>query len=157
MTALSTRVEALRAAKQETKEKEAQAQPAPSSLVPCEPAAGLDCETYLIQPGRAAPALVVCGYERPDGTRDAVLQKDHAAWFLAWTEQLLVERTPLVGHNVAAFDFAVIAADAYERHGEEMGDRVMRRIFDLLDAGLVEDTLLRERLIDLAEIGRAHV
>jgi hypothetical protein len=93
----------------------------------------------------------VCGYERADGTRDVVVQKDHAGFFLAWTERLLAERTPLVGHNVAAFDFCVIAADAYERHGPDVGDTVMRRIFDMLDAGLVEDTMLRERLIDLAE------
>jgi len=155
MTALSTRVNALRAAQKDEREKEAQ-ETAPPSLVVrdnvvCEPSAGLDCETYLIQPGRAAPPLVVCGYERPDGTRDVVVQKEHAAWFLAWTERLLAEKTPLAGHNVSAFDFCVIAADAYERHGDEMGDRVLRRIFDLLDAGLVEDTLLRERLIDLAE------
>jgi hypothetical protein len=154
MTALSTRVEALRAAQQNQRE-ETQAIASPSlearDDVACVPAAGLDCETYLIQPGRAAPALVVCGYECADGTRDVVVQKDHAAFFLAWTGKLLAERTPLVGHNVAAFDFCVIAADAYERHGPDMGDTVMRRIFDLLDAGLVEDTLLRERLIDLAE------
>lgn len=151
MSALSTRVNAL---SREARERAAQEQPAAPSLSPAvalEPAAGLDCETYLIQPGRAAPQLVVCGYETPDGVQSVVVQAGHAQHFLAWTERLLAERMPLVGHNVAAFDLAVIAADAYERNGPDVGDAVMRRIFELLDAGLVEDTLLRERLIDLAE------
>ena len=151
MTALSTRVQAL---SREAKERAAQEQPAAPVLAPevaLVPAAGLDCETYLIQPGRAAPQLVVCGYETPDGVQSTVVQAGHAQHFLAWTERLLADRMPLVGHNVAAFDLAVIAADAYERNGPDVGDAVMRRIFELLDAGLVEDTLLRERLIDLAE------
>lgn len=128
MTALSTRVQAL---SREAKERAAQEQPAAPVLSPgvaLVPAAGLDCETYLIQPGRAAPQLVVCGYETPDGRQDVIVQAGHAQHFLAWTERLLAERMPLVGHNVSAFDFAVIAADAYERGGPDVGDVVMRRI-----------------------------
>jgi hypothetical protein len=149
MSKLSKRVEALSKAAQE---RAPDPVPVPVRVdVANVPAAGLDCETYLIQPGRAAPQLVVCGYEAPDGARDVILQAGHAQWFLTWTAKLLREKTPLVGHNVAAFDLTVIAADAYERHGPDVGDDVMRRVFELLDAGLVEDTLLRERLIDLAE------
>lgn len=150
MKKLSTRVEALsRAAKERAPAEE----PAPLSLpaqVECPPAAGLDVETFLIQPGRAAPPLVVCGYQTESGVKDTVVQKAHAQWFLDWTMPLLRDAVPLVNHNIP-YDFAVIAADAYEQHGSEMGDKVLQRIFDLLDAGLVEDTMLRERLIDLAE------
>lgn len=150
MTKLSTRVQALsRAAKERAPVEE----PAPLSLqapVECPPAAGLDVETFLIQPGRAAPPLVVTGYQTERGVKDTVVQRNHAQWFLDWTMPLLRDGVPLVNHNIP-YDFAVIAADAYEQHGPEMGDKVLQRIFALLDAGLVEDTMLRERLIDLAE------
>lgn len=147
-SALSKRVAAL---SKEAKEREPPVEPvAPVSFaVACVPAAGLDCETMLIQPGRAAPPLVVTGFQTEHGVQDTVVQKGHAQFFLDWTMPLLRDGVPLVNHNVP-YDFAVIAADAYAQ-SEELGDKVLTRIFALLDAGLVEDTMLRERLIDLAE------
>jgi hypothetical protein len=154
MSILSQRVAAL---SKEAKEREAaETQPlAPLSSVDVEivPACGLDCETKLIQPGRVAPPLVVTGYQTDHGVKDVITQHERvsaAQFFLDWTMPILRDRTPLVNHNMP-YDFVVIAADAFERHGEDMGYRVLDRIFDLLDAGLVEDTMLRERLIDLAE------
>jgi hypothetical protein len=64
----------------------------------------------------------------------------------------------LVNQNLP-FDFAVIAEEAH-RVDASLGlvgqagswhDLVMRRIFEMLDRGLVEDTQLRERLLDIAE------
>ncbi len=146
--------------------------------------AGLDCETFLIQPGRATPRLVVTGYQSADG-RQAIVTGDphdptvHARAFLAFTEAILREARALnhvgathsnapasmryiggllVNQNIA-FDFCAIAEDAHQADtalglvgtAESWFEAVMVRIFEMLDAALVEDTMLRERLIDLAE------
>lgn len=128
--------------------------------------AGLDCETFLIQPGRNTPRLVVTGYQSADGRR-AIVTGDvrdptvHARAFLAFTDAILEGKEAiggiLINQNIP-FDFAVIANDAYETDqilgtSDEDGlfEQVMRRIFTLLDRHRVEDTMLRERLIDIAE------
>jgi len=168
--------------------------------------AGLDCETFLIQPGRNVPRLVVTGYQATDG-RQAIVTGDandpsrHAMAFLLFTDRIIedtlrqtsskllgdpnvragvadvgtdalvhtavagtlsVERPKtrglLVNQNIA-FDFSVIAEDAHQcdrtlglvgKQGSFF-ETVMQRIFELLDLHLVEDTMLREQLIDLAE------
>jgi hypothetical protein len=69
--------------------------------------AGVDCETFLIQPGRAVPRFVVAGYQDCDGTRTVVTQldalnldtgfhenlrqqkKSHTDFFLAFTDSLV--------------------------------------------------------------------
>ncbi len=175
--------------------------------------AGLDVESFLIQPGRKVPRLVVCGYQAPTG-QQAIVTGDphdptrHARAFLAFTEPLvwlalrklatpeqvvklrveplnelgrfidehgihayasealelhqdtwLTRDVRLINQNIA-FDFSVIAEDAHQADivlgwvgdpERSLFDKVMRRIFELLDLGIVEDTLYRERLIDLAE------
>lgn len=124
--------------------------------------AGLDCETFLIQPGRAAPRLVVTGYQAANGAQAVVTKTEllvdgvvtplrlHAAeYFSAFMRHCLATRTKLVNQNIP-YDFVVHAADAFTV-SETLGDEVLCAIFDLLDADLVEDTMLRERLIDLAE------
>lgn len=158
--------------------------------------AGLDYETFLIQPGRRVPRLVVCGYQAADGRQQIVTgdPRDptvHVRAFLAFTEVIVVNPlrqtgralpsktddvidvgdTPpaaseviapvgglLVNQNIP-FDFSAIAEEAQQvdvKLGlvgklESYFEQVMQRIFELLDLGLVEDTMLRERLIDLAE------
>jgi hypothetical protein len=144
-------------------------------------AAGLDVETFLIQPGLSAPRLVVTGYQTSSGHRVVVnsrealfldvepprlvrLKGSQTDFFLEFTDALVSawlddlesnkdtskpKKGVLINQNIP-FDFAVIAADAY-REGEDKGDAVLRRIFEMLDLGMVEDTRLRERLIDLAE------
>ena len=140
--------------------------------------AGLDCETCLIQPGRAVPRLVVTGYQNTDGTQEIVTGAPggvrdvtaHARAFLAFTERLLrewaLEQRPevhyvgglLINQNIA-FDFSVVAEAAHQAdvelglvgHKDSWFERVMARIFEMLDVGIVEDTMLRERILDLAE------
>ncbi len=58
--------------------------------------AGLDCETFLIQPGRNTPRLVVTGYQSADGrqgivTGDANDPTVHARAFLAFTARIVGE------------------------------------------------------------------
>jgi len=148
--------------------------------------AGLDCETFLIQPGRAVPRLVVTGYQKADGTQQIVTGDPsdptiHARSFLSFTEHIVenalsklksvdgkevvaLERVGdgvgglLINQNIA-FDFSAIAEDAHQRDvalglvgsDESWFERVMQRIFELLDLRVVEDNALRERLLDLAE------
>ena len=58
----------------------------------------------------------MCGYERADGTRDVVVQKDHAGFFLAWTERLLAERTPeAIASALARLDVDEHGLDALDR------------------------------------------
>ena len=162
--------------------------------------AGLDCETFLIQPGRNTPRLVVTGYQVANGkqmivTGDANDPRVHARAFLAFTEVLItdalrhaskkvagaladpniIDMNPdalsahrahvsdrisglLVNQNIP-FDFCVLAEDAHQcdkklglvGKPESFFEQVMQRIFEMLDMHLVEDTMLREQLIDLAE------
>lgn len=139
--------------------------------------AGLDVESYLTQPGRRVPRLVVTGYQAANGKQAIVTGSEedllvHVRAFLAFTgvilgvhEGALVKKDTenvignlLVNQDIA-FDLCVIAEEAHRcdvilglvGHPDSWFDIVMRRIFDLLDRGLVEDTHLRERLIDLAE------
>lgn len=145
--------------------------------------AGLDCETFLIQPGRHVPRLVVTGYQASDGrqaivTGSALDPTVHVRAFLMFTERIIREAFEdakatkeaieiaaklkigglLVNQNIA-FDFSVIANEAHQvdvllglvGHPDSWFEKVMSRIFELLDLKLVEDPMLRERLIDLAE------
>lgn len=145
--------------------------------------AGLDCETKLIQPGRAVPQLIVTGYQATNGvqgivTGDANDIEVHVRAFLGFTEKIIRDAFTdakaakealakgdtlrvsglLVNQNIA-FDFSVIAEEAHQvdvRLGlvgkpESWFEAVMQRIFELLDLRLIEDPMLRERLIDLAE------
>ncbi len=137
--------------------------------------AGLDCETKLIQPGRNVPRLVVTGYQGPLGHQAIVTGVDangrvdptiHARAFLAFTEKIVraamgqsADRVSLLINQNIAFDFSVIAEDAHQcdilmgKVGQldSLFEQVMQRIFEMLDLNLIEDTMLRERLIDLAE------
>lgn len=67
-------------------------------------------------------------------------------------------RSMLINQNIA-FDFSVIAEEAHRLdellglvgHPDSWFEAVMTRIFELYDMRIVEDTMLRERLIDLAQ------
>lgn len=163
--------------------------PRPSGVLSEDPAeravasnfcAGLDCETKLIQPGRAVPKLVVTGYQAPNGQRVVVTERQafnvdtgdyhnfsgetQVDFFMrftdalvrSWLERLDEKLEPeeakrgVLINQNIPFDFCVIAEAAYQE-SEERGDAVLRRIFEMLDLNMVEDVRLRERLIDLAE------
>lgn len=141
--------------------------------------AGLDCETFLIQPGRNTPRLVVTGYQSASGHRvvvggNASDPTVHARAFCAFADAILANAdgkthtklgNVLINQNIP-FDFATIAEDAHQTDvtlglvGKDGSffEAVMQRIFAMLDRGMVEDTILRERLIDLAEgtLGKDH-
>ncbi len=103
-------------------------------------------------------------------TRDPTV---HARAFLAFTEKIIrdamgdgkavalkiVGTTGLLINQNVSFDLCVIAESAH-RADVELGfvgkveslfEATMQRIFEILDLLLVEDSLLRERLLDLAE------
>lgn len=125
--------------------------------------AGLDCETFLSQPGRVVPRLVVTGYQHADGTQfivtgDAKDPAVHAREFLAFTNHLMCGDAVLINQNIA-FDQCVIAEAAHQADiklglvdtDESWLDAVMRRMFELHDRRQIEDSMHREQLIDLAE------
>lgn len=100
-----------------------------------QPPIAFDTETALIEPGLLAPPLVcvsVC---------DALWHHSEAREHVeAWLEG---DRL-LVGHNVA-YDFAVIAAQWPD---------LVPAIFDKYARGQVTDTMIRQKLIDIASTGR---
>lgn len=95
----------------------------------------LDTETAPFGPGRMAPPLVCVSLS--DGARGTVLHWTEAETPVA---ELLASGETIVGHNIA-YDFAVLAAQF---------PALRRAIFDAYDAGRVEDTGIRAKLIDLA-------
>lgn len=94
-----------------------------------------DTETHLIRPGLLAPPIVCLSYA--DGrTKGLVHHFDTYPTIVAMLESDRV----LVGHNVA-YDFGVIVARWPE---------LMSEVFAKYSRGEVSDTLLRQKLIDIA-------
>jgi DNA polymerase-1 len=98
-----------------------------------------DTETALIADGLQAPPLVCMSIAHEDGT-ELVHHTEARSWILA----LLVSDRVLVGHNVA-FDFGVVASKFPD---------LMPAIFAKYERGEVTDTLLRQKLIDIASSSR---
>lgn len=98
-----------------------------------------DTETALIAPGLLAPPLVCLSYA--DGNETGLL---HHAEAREIVEALLESDRVLVGHNVA-FDFGVVASKWPE---------LMPAIFAKYERGEITDTLLRQKLIDIASSSR---
>lgn len=99
-----------------------------------------DTETDLIKPGRQAPRLVCMSIADAEGEVALVHQREARVWF----EALVEGDRLLVGHNVA-FDFAVAAAKWPD---------LMPAIFAKYERNEVTDTMLRQKLIDIASSRR---
>lgn len=147
----------------------------------CNRCAGLDVETFLIQPGRGAPRRVVTGYQAPNGQRVVVGTRGginldtkqvftfspgetHVDFFLrftdalvkSWLERLDEKLSPEAPKEGVLLNQNIpfdlcVIAEEAYRESAERGDEVLRRIFEMFDLGMIEDVRLRERLIDLAE------
>lgn len=91
----------------------------------------LDTETYLIRPGLEAPPLVCVSWADERGSGLALKEDAHRF--------VLEDQSPFVLHN-SGFDLCVLA--------EHLGR--IDWVFDRLDAGSVSDTLVREKLLDIA-------
>jgi len=98
-----------------------------------------DTETALIEPGLLAPPFVCLSLAHESGV-ELVHRTDARPWF----EALLDSDCLLVGHN-AAFDFGVAAAAWPD---------LLSAIFDKYERGEVTDTMLRQKLIDIASTSR---
>ncbi len=95
----------------------------------------LDAETVAIAPGLQAPPLVCLAVAGP-GAEDLVTWREAEDLAAA----LLDSHEVLVGHGVA-FDFAVLAANY---------PRLLGKIFDAYGSDRIEDTGIRQKLLDLA-------
>jgi DNA polymerase I-like protein with 3'-5' exonuclease and polymerase domains len=98
-----------------------------------------DTETALIAPGLQAPPLVCVSIA--DGLDAELVHHTEAR---EWIVGLLESDRVLVGHNVA-FDFGVVAA---------VWPDLMPLIFDKYSRGEITDTMLRQKLIDIASSSR---
>lgn len=102
---------------------------------PGPPPITFDTETALIRPGRQAPPLVCMSYD-DDGVH--LVGHEEAPRLMA---EFLASGRLLVGHNVA-FDLGVIAAQE---------PSLLPAIFQAYEDGRVADTMIRQKLIDIAE------
>jgi len=106
-----------------------------------------DCETFLIEPGGGAPPLVCFGWSKydteTDKTESGILHHtDDVVGFLRAAFRETIEKNGrVVNHNIP-FDFSVIC----HAHPDLIPD-----IFELYDRGIVEDTMIREQLFDIAK------
>lgn len=106
-----------------------------------------DCETFLIEPGGGAPPLVCFGWTKYDTDTDKaesgiLHHTDDVVGFLRDAFRETLEKGGrIVNHNIP-FDFSVIC----QAHPELLSD-----VFDLYDRGVVEDTMIREQLFDIAK------
>lgn len=98
-----------------------------------------DTETALIAPGLQAPPLVCVSL-----ADSADVELVHHTEAREWIEALLESDRLIVGHNVA-FDFGVVAAKWPD---------LLEAIFDKYDRGEVSDTMIRQKLIDIAATSR---
>lgn len=102
----------------------------------------LDCETWLIAPGRLAPPVVSVCVAVDSAEPELWLARDPAC--VQRLGDLLDDADLVVGHNVA-FDLACIV-----EQWPQLWDFVER----LYSEGKVEDTMLNARLADIATTGR---
>lgn len=95
-----------------------------------------DTETFPILKGLVTPRLVVSSYD--DGESSGLLTPEETIGFL--TRALSDPDTHLVGHNIM-FDIVVAA----RHHGP-----LLAMFLDAADQGRIHDTMLREKLINMA-------
>lgn len=101
-----------------------------------------DTETSLIRPGRTAPPMTCMTWQEYDGETLSEAQIClHSAAALYMREWLADPEVIFVGHNVA-FDFAVICAEFPD---------LIPAVFAAYEADRVTDTMLRQKLRDIAE------
>ncbi len=96
-----------------------------------------DSETHLIKPGLTAPRLVCVTWAEGE-TSGLVLREQGLVLLDAWLHD---DDVTLCGHNIW-FDLGVIAV---------ADPSLIRPIFEKLRKGLIQDTQLRQQLIDVAE------
>ena len=96
----------------------------------------LDTETHLIEPGKLAPRLVCVSY--CDGEKTGLLHREDLNGQIK--EFLDLRSYLIVGHNIA-YDMAVLAQN---------DPSLIPNIFKAYDESRIEDTQIREQLIDIA-------
>jgi DNA polymerase I len=96
-----------------------------------------DTETALIERGRAAPPITCVSYAC-DGGKGLIHWKDAKPELVEWLE---ADDVRLIGQNVA-YDMAVICAEWPD---------LLPLVFEKYEKDLVTDTMLRQKLLDLAE------
>lgn len=101
---------------------------------------GLDTETFRFAPDNPAPPIVCAQMYVPGHEPFVVLRKDAFPFVKSFLESALKHRVTVVAHN-AHYDFTCLW-----RTFPELGDL----IWALYTQGLVECTLLREKLDDIA-------
>ena len=99
---------------------------------------GFDTETALIQPGLLAPPMTCLSFA--DEARNQMGVVDRHKGYLMMKDWLRDPDVLLIAHN-AAFDVAVMCAEFPD---------LLPLFFDAYDAGRIEDTMLREQLLDIA-------
>lgn len=99
---------------------------------------GWDTETCLIRPGLLAPPLVCVSYARFDFHGDIERGLIHWSEAEPFLERALQEPSTLAN---APYDLAVAGVQF---------PKLMPLIFDALEAGLIHDVLLRQKLLDIA-------
>lgn len=114
---------------------------------PCSPCSGtgkkkeeaplfFDVETHLIKPARTIPPLVCLSLEH-DGAVDLYGKEDALEVF----EGMLDSGRTIVGHNVV-YDLAVMCRERPD---------FLPRVFEAYEQGRISCTMIRQKLIDLAE------
>lgn len=106
----------------------------------------LDCETFMIKPGRLVPTLVCMAWlVRDENGEEEVGLLSHlddiAGKIREFVRLVKEEGYVIVNHNIA-FDMAVLAV---------FDPSLLEDIFDLYEAEKIEDTMLNEQLIDNAK------
>lgn len=99
---------------------------------------GFDTETSLIVPGLLAPAMTCLSFADEANNQKGVVDR-HVAYRMM-RDWLRDPEVKLIAHN-AAFDVAVLCAEFPD---------LLPLFFDAYDANRVEDTMLREQLLDIA-------
>lgn len=99
----------------------------------------IDTETYAIEPGKLAPRMVCIAYYYDGQT--VILLRDHAKEWITEVLHMATEGAVIiVGHNIA-FDMGVIASAFPD---------LLPLIFLAYNNDGIDDTMLREQLIDIA-------
>lgn len=101
----------------------------------------------MIEEGGGAPPLVCIGWTKydtdADKTKSGILHHtdDWEGFLKESFEEVIAKNGRIINHNIP-FDFGVLC---------NRSSSLLEIVFDLYDRGLVEDTMLREQLIAIAE------
>lgn len=96
----------------------------------------IDTETTLIKPGEFAPTLVCLSWYSLRNGKSGILDRHQAGPFM---HRVLDSVIDIVGHNFS-FDITVLSAAFPE---------LRDRFYTALDAGLIRDTMLRQKMLDV--------